>query len=373
MHRVPTPYPPEQLLNVGWHALLRGDRSIQESVLTGRALRGRLRQVLAGIGPDLQVWDTVRMAQHREACGAPGARSVVYLDDLFSIRYTRMLEAMRRLPDADLNALGEFGQHLPGPARALAARPGFQRGLLRIERRLVARSEDRTARRSPGSLLINSDEAAHLRSRAGVADVGVLPPLLRTAATGAGRPRSYDGRPEFVFLGLLTLPHNASAVLSFLQGPWPQVLAQQPGARLRIIGRGADADLVAAVERAGSSVTLEGFVPDLDEALRSACALVNPLLFGSGVKLKVLEALARGLPVVSTTIGVEGIVTGPGQGCVVEDDPARLPIALLQLLDPAENAAVSAQAQRHYDAAFAPAAVHARYDEVFGTLAAAAS
>lgn len=366
VHHVPGAPAVEQLVNLGWHAVLRRDRSIQECVLSGRVLRQRLRAVLRDLDVDLEVWDTVRMAQHQPACGSPRARGVVYLDDLFSVRYARMLEAMRERPDEELNVLGEFGQHLPGPLRSLAKHQGVQRAVLELERRLVARSEDRTARQAPLSLLINDVEAAHLRSRAGVTSVEVLPPLLRNVPEQRVG-RRYDGRPEFVFLGLLTLPHNASAVRSFLRHQWPEVLRLRPDAHLRVVGRGADRELVDQAHRSGPSVSVEGFVPDLDDLLAGACALLSPLLFGSGVKLKVLDALARGLPVVSTTTGVEGIVSRPDQGCIVEDDLDRWPELLLGLLDPEANRAVSRAGLRHYGGTFSPPAVHGRYDQVFDT------
>jgi glycosyltransferase involved in cell wall biosynthesis len=364
VHRVPTPRPTQQLAGIAWHAVARRDRSVQEAVLLGRDVREHLARVLREIGPALQVFDTVRMAQY--AGGLPvdaGTTRVVYLDDLFSVRYGRMLEAMAARPDTDLNVLGEFGSVVPAPLRALAGRRTVQRAVLRLERRLVARSEDRAARSFQRSLLVNSQETRLLRERAGVDSVRTVRPLLTTPA--AARPRRYDGRPEFVFLGLLTLPHNDVAVRSFLRTQMPALLDAVPGARLRVVGRGAGAELQRLAAGYGDAVSLEGWVPDLDEVLSAACAMVNPLLFGTGIKLKVLEALVRGLPVVSTRTGVEGVAEGPAHGCLVEDDVDRHPELLRSLIDRERNAELSAAALAHYRSEFSPAAVRAVYDEVF--------
>lgn len=362
-HRVTGPSSVEKVRSLAWHAVLRRDKTIQESLLYSPSTARRLAEVLASVDADLEMYDTVRLAQYAERTRrAGGGRQVAYLDDLFSVRYARMRDALVAHPDVEMNVLGEFGPHVPAPMRWAVGRPAVQRSVLRYEGRLMARSEDRAAAALP-SLLINAEETRLLAARSPSARVSTMPPLL--APPTIRHTRAYDGRPEFVFLGLLTLPHNAVAVRSFLQRQMPGVLRELPQARLRIVGRGADHDLRSAAARFGDRVTFEGFVPDLDALLTQACALVNPLLFGTGIKLKVLEALARGLPVLSTATGCEGIASGREQGCVIDDRLDTYPALMRELIDPALNDRLSRSAREHYDRTFAPAAVHARYDQIF--------
>jgi glycosyltransferase involved in cell wall biosynthesis len=107
-----------------------------------------------------------------------------------------------------------------------------------------------------------------------------------------------------------------------------------------------------------------GWVDDLDSVLGSAAALVSPLRIGSGTKIKVLEALARGLPVVATPHGVLGLGVGRAEGCLVESTPAGLAAALAEVADPGRNAALSAGAAGAWARRFSPAVAARAYDDV---------
>ncbi|MFY9337068.1 MAG: glycosyltransferase family 4 protein, partial [Mycobacterium sp.] len=177
--------------------------------------------------------------------------------------------------------------------------------------------------------------------------------------------RRYTGAPEFVFLGLLSLPHNDDGLRWFLTAVWPVLLQRLPAARLRVIGREVRPGVLALAESLGPSVSVDGYVADLSAALGGAAGLVNPLRFGSGIKLKVIDALGRHLPVVSTAVGAEGIASGPGTGVLVADEPAGFAELLYQLTDPVRNADLSEQAAGHFQRTYSRSAVFDRYDLAF--------
>ncbi|WP_236737439.1 glycosyltransferase family 4 protein [Mycolicibacterium llatzerense] len=340
-----------------------GRATLQESLLYSPEVRRALAVVLDRIGPDLEIYDTIRMAQYADRAHA--GRQLCYLDDLFSERYAAMLEAGDRYPDVKIRPLGNFAQHVPGPLLPLADSRLPQRTLLRTEAALARRSEDRTALRFRRNLLVNDGEAVRLTARVadrGTVDVMAVPPLVRPPTY---RPREYGGAPDFVFVGLLSLPHNEDGVRAFLADVWPMVLTRMPAARLRIIGRECSPELAESVGRCGGSVTLEGYVEDLTEVLRSASGLINYLRFGSGIKLKVIEALGRGLPVVSTSVGADGFGTGAENGVLVADEAAHFAEALCTLTDPGRNREISDGARGQFEAAFARDAVFACYDQAF--------
>ena len=105
---------------------------------------------------------------------------------------------------------------------------------------------------------------------------------------------------------------------------------------------------------------------NLDDVLLSAAGMVSPLRIGSGVKIKVLEALARGLPVVATRQGVLGLDVGAHDGCLIADTPAELAQCLAEATDPVRNQALSAAALRRWQVSFAPSVAARAYDEVLG-------
>lgn len=363
VHRVPRPRVWEQVLSLATRTVLTGRHAIQESMLYSPRVRRRLGTVLADIDADVEVFDTIRAGQYADLLPPrPGQRRFCYLDDLFSVRYARMLTSLRENPPGTVDALGEFRSLIPRPMARLASTHTAQRVLLAVEQRLVARREVATARSGATCLLVNRDEAAELSRRAGGVDVRTVPPLV-PAAEGA---RRYDGRPTFVVLGLLSLAHNHDAAMTFMRRVMPSVVESLPDARVHVVGREARPELVSAAAPFGDRVSFDGYVPDLDALLSGACALVSPLRFGSGVKIKVLEALARGVPVLTTDVGAEGIAAGPDAGVLVESDLARYPQVMRELTDPARNAALSAAARRHHASTYARDAAYARYDRVFG-------
>ena len=339
-----------------------GRSSLQEAFLGSAETAAEITRTIARIRPTLHVYDTVRMAQYAPAEVA--AHQICYLDDLFSERYERMLQAAERYPDVDSSPLGNFAEHVPERLRPLAAHRVSQTALLRAERVLVRRSEDRVANAFGRCLLVNDNEVDVLARRTGLpADrIHCVPPLFAARDAPA---RHYRGAPEFVFLGLLSLAHNDDGLRWFLRSVWPLVLDRLPGARLRVIGRDAGADVLSVAAELTDSVSVEGYVDDLGEALGRAAALVNPLRVGAGLKLKVIEALGRALPVVSTAIGAEGIASGPSSGVLVGQDPVELAELLVGLTDPLRNAEVSAHASTHFLTTYSREAVFAVYDTAF--------
>jgi len=363
VHRIGRPTAQEQLRSLAWRTVATGRHAIQESMLYSPRVRAELSATLAAVDADLEVYDTVRMSQYtRDIEPRPGQRRVVYLDDLFSVRYGRMRELLRRRADVDLDPLGEFRAHVPAPLARLVGNRAVQRLVLATEQRLVARREVEAAREFAAALLVSPVETRVLAERVPGANAQTLPPVVE----GSAARRVYDGRPDFVLLGLLSLPHNHDAAMTFLTRTMPEVVRRMPDARVHIVGRGATPQLLAAAARFPRHVVVEGFVPDLDRLLSSACALLAPLRVGSGIKIKVIEALSRGLPVLGTPCGTEGIAGGAHHGVIVEPDLDRHAEIMAALTNPVCNARLSSAARRHFAGTYAREAAFRRYDEVFG-------
>jgi glycosyltransferase involved in cell wall biosynthesis len=365
LHELPGPRTADQVASVVTHSAT-ARRSLQEAIVCSPRVGKAIARLLCELGAGLEIYDTVRIGQYAGPAGA--ARQICYLDDLFSERYWLMLQIMRHHPGVNLQPLGTFARQVPRVLRPLATNRVGQRALLAAERRLIRRSEDQAARRFNTCLLVNPGEAERLRARAGVAADRVLsvPPLVQRPRPGQRGCRVYLGAPEFVFLGLLSQPHNEDGLRSFLLDVWPDLLRRRPDARLRVVGRQARPELRELVSRHGGSVSMEGFVADLDGVLSSAAAMINPLRFGTGIKIKIIEALGRGLPVVSSPIGADGIATGPDTGMFVAGDEHQTIDALLRLTDPEFNHAASRAARAHFTRHYSREAVFASYDRAFG-------
>lgn len=154
-----------------------------------------------------------------------------------------------------------------------------------------------------------------------------------------GLPRSeVPGRVGF--LGTLQRSANAFGLRYFLREVWPGVLAEAPHAELAVAGVGAPADLLAELA-AAPRVRFEGEVESVEAFCASASVFVAPVLIGGGVIVKVLDALAAGVAVVTTPRGNEGIEAVPGRDLLVADGAAQMASAIVGLLrDPERRAAL---------------------------------
>ena len=146
------------------------------------------------------------------------------------------------------------------------------------------------------------------------------------------QPRATDPPPDgrtVVFFGLLSYVPNVDGVTHFLREIWPRIAKAHPEARCKIIGDGAPPSLRAL---AGHRVELTGFVPDLRPHLATAAAVLVPLRLGGGTRLKIVEAMAMGKAIVSTTLGAEGIEAVPGRDLLIENQPVAFADAVYRLL-----------------------------------------
>lgn len=362
LHHLDRPAPRSQVAALA-ASLTRRDYPLQEALLHSAGLRRQVRELRDRLAPTIEVYDTARMSQHAPA-RAGARRRILYVDDLFSVRYSRMLSMLER-ERVDMDPLGGFAENVPGPLRRLARRRSVYLPLLRFERARLERREPQVVRGFDASLLVNADEVALLRERSGSDAVETFTPLLPRVHEPVRRPVS--GPAELVLLGNLFLPHNEDAVATFLRAVLPALERDGPPVRVRIIGRNAGPGLRALAARFGDRVRLEGFVEDLDAALARATAVLGPLRFGSGVKIKMLEALARGVPLLATGVAAEGIPLRPGggDGALIEDDLARWPALVRALTDPRRNAALSAAARDFFVRTYSHEVVTRQYDAIF--------
>ncbi len=222
--------------------------------------------------------------------------------------------------------------------RAAASRPGPARLYLCAEAAKLARLERRYGTAAAVNLVCSSLDAARLDAAAPGARAAVVPNGTDPSRLGRVTPRPEPG--HLLFLGGLSWFPNANGLRWFLRAVWPAVIASRPDARLTVVGADPPADVRQAAA-ADSRVALTGQVPDVAPYFARAAAFVCPILDGGGTRLKVLDALAARTPVVSTTLGCEGLDLEAGRHYLAADDPGAFAAATLRLLgDPALAAAL---------------------------------
>ncbi len=200
-----------------------------------------------------------------------------------------------------------------------------------IQWRKLLQYEQEVCRRVDGVVAASQADAAALHALEPSLRPRIIPNGVDTSLFGyrsrAGRTDG-DG-PTLVFTGTMDYRPNVDAAVWFCRRILPQIQRQHPAVRLLLVGR----DPAPVVkDLAGPNVMVTGQVDDVRPYLYQSDIFVAPLRMGSGTRLKVLEAMACGLPVVSTAIGVEGIAARPGQEVLTADRPPEFAAAVLELL-----------------------------------------
>jgi polysaccharide biosynthesis protein PslH len=164
-------------------------------------------------------------------------------------------------------------------------------------------------------------------------------------------------------------PVNVEAALHFYHTVLPLVRAEVPEAVFVIAGYGPP-DALTSLQEQDHGVTVTGFIEDTDELYKSAAVFVAPILTGGGIIVKVLDALAAGAPVVTTSFGNEGIGAQPGRDLLVGDDPQAFAAAVLAILrDESLAERLSAHGREFVRLNYSLDSVLARIETAYGELA----
>ncbi len=212
------------------------------------------------------------------------------------------------------------------------------------------------------AIVCRAADAVVAVSRADAAALRSLVPGLRPVVVPNGvdlqryDPARVDALPlgskALLFTGKMDFRPNVDGVLWFCDRVWPRIRERVPDARFFIVGRDPHPRLDHLRDLAG--VTLTGYVEDILPYFAAASVYVVPLRVGGGTRLKVLEAMAMGLPIVSTRLGSEGLGVESGQQVVLADTPAEFAAAAVALL---QDESVAAKLGRN-----AQCFVRRRYD-----------
>ena len=191
-------------------------------------------------------------------------------------------------------------------------------------------------------------------ARIAVIENGVDAGAFSGITTGSG-----EERKRLIFVGSMSYHANIDAAVWFTRAIWPSIHRQFPELRLTLVGSNPAPAVMALQD---GSVEVTGTVPSVVPYYEDALAAIVPLRSGAGTRLKILEAMAAGVPVISTTLGAEGLAVSPGENILIADCPEKWIESLKSVSE------AGSEARRDAIAAAGRELVRSRYDwEVLGT------
>jgi glycosyltransferase involved in cell wall biosynthesis len=275
----------------------------------------------SGSATTARFWDRALAGRIRDA-------AVDERPDVVVVEYAQLLPWVRRL-GAPRVVHASHNVESSLIASMAATRSAVARTLLTAEAGAVRRLERWLARHADTVSVVSERDRAR---------------LPRTSATVVVCPNGVDpgevlpagDEPLAVFVAQLAWAPNVDAATWLASEVWPLVRGRRPDARLALVGRDPSPAVQALT---GDGIDVTGSVPSVRPWLARSAVGLAPLRAAGGSRLKILESLDAGRPVVATSLGAEGLEDLVGHGVVVADDPAGLATAIVDLLDDPARAA----------------------------------
>jgi sugar transferase (PEP-CTERM/EpsH1 system associated) len=312
--------PSNDRLNQAYEGIVSVPRS--ETYSVGKVLRGAIGRTPL----PLLNYTTPAMTGALERLLAENEFDLIQVESIHLMNYLPALRAARNHPpivcdwhNVESDLMRQYAGHESNVARRTYARRTA---------RLMSEAEERALKIFDAHIAVSEVDAKRLRSINSEAKIFVIENGV-DAAFYAGEHS--DTRSRILFVGSMDYHANIEGAASFARDVWPVIHQRQPGLRFTIVGRNPPAAITDLCSAPGIEVT--GSVADVRPYYREALAAVVPLNVGGGSRLKILEAMAAGVPVVSTTLGAEGLDVSDGENILLVESVTKIAGAIFKLID----------------------------------------
>lgn len=322
---------PEDETRLAREELLRSCRSVEivdiSATTEGPWLLPRaLQSVLRRFPLAVAMFESPTMQSLVRSAASDTAFDIVHFDTISVAPYLRDIGESRTI-------MTHHGAESFMIARRIALeRSLFRKWFFRLESRTLRRYEQEECGRFGLNIVMTTLDREILEAIAPDASFAVVE---NGVDINFFSPGPIAATPSIIFAGRLDQYSNRDGILHFMDVVWPRVKATHPLATIRIIGSNPPPRL-REIAAADPSVSVPGFVDDVRPYFRQAAVAICPVRDGGGMRIKILDALAQGMPVVSTSIGCEGIEVVNGQDLLLADSPEEFARQIGRLFDDAE-------------------------------------
>lgn len=299
------------------------------------------------LAAEVVIFDMIRTAPYMDAITPRTVRKILDLDDLLSLRYSRQLAA----GVGDVSVAGRYAGGMSTLADRLLCRGVVGKWVLRFEQKRLQRAEVYYAKKADGVILVSPEETAAFNRVLGEEKTVAVPMGVDVEAFSAAL-RMHKAHRTFGFVGNLHVAANVASLDRIVQHILPRL---EGNFTFEVVGPCPPE--VRERYRDVPGVRLLGEVESLVPVVGRWQCMLSPIAFGSGIKTKILEAMAMGLPVVTNAVGAEGILPSPAL-LVAEEDAAIASEVSYLLFDKARCGVLGDEAHAHV-------AAHFSWQEIF--------
>jgi len=289
--------------------------------------RARLQRALVPLPRSVDYFHTADSLQQARSHLATGGYDLVIADEICMTPYAELAPHLPRL------VLRQKVDYLHYEEMARARPWGLEKALDSLEAVKLRRYEQEKMPLFQAFVACTEYDATVIGRDAPNAAPLVIPNGADLSTfVPTGRPKAKD--PTLLYVGAMHYYPNADAVSFFFEAMYERIRQAVPDVKVQIVGHAPSPDIQRLAHVSGVEVT--GSVTDVRPYYEQATVFIVPLRLGGGTRLKIIEAMAMGLPAVSTTVGAEGLSMHPGEDILIADDPASFAESVLRLLADAE-------------------------------------
>lgn len=317
---LPKPSATTKIKNIFVDSILLKKKPMQVSLYWNPSAKMMIDEIVKEEQPDIIIGDMVRSTEYIKDYSI---YRIADLDDRISLRYQRQLD----YDISGINPYGAFLNTVPKIIQKIMLWKPLKVYVVKNEIILLRKYELEIAGQCDRTVLVAQQEADALNQELGENKAYAIP-IGVDVDYFSYRKNNFE--EEYIgFLGAMRVAHNENAVRHFILDILPDIVKERPRAKFLVIGGGASDDLKKFESQ---HVHFTGRVEDVRDYLEKCKVFVCPMTFGSGIKTKNLEAMAIGLPIVTTSIGAENIDAENEKEWIVEDNPREFSRAVIKLL-----------------------------------------
>ena len=295
-----TPNKLEKIKNLIIKSLILKKWPFQVSLYYSKKSKDKLEKVISEYKPDIVIADMARTAEYLKTLDSSKYNKILDMDDILSKRYERQLQNGR----LGINSIGAYAKKLPSFLRRFLKSEKIMKVILCNEVNLLKKYERYIHNYFKSIIFVSPIEAEEFNkiikeNKSIDITIGVDYEYFSESVIKNKRDNL------IVFLGNMFVAHNKDAIMFFIESIFPRVLKELPDSRLRIVGKCPE-ELKNSLSK-NNNIEVTGEVEDIRYQIQEATIAVAPLTYGSGIKTKVLETMAMGVPTITNDIGIEGI------------------------------------------------------------------
>ena len=321
----------EKMKNIA-AAFLNPNMPFQCCLFSSAENRRALNSIMEKVKPEVVIFDMVRLAPYIEAIPEVDCAKIINFDDLLSKRY------FRQIGQTGGNILGKYGAATSNMVNRIVNGP-VKSIVLKMEAKRVARAEDAYGKLADACLFVSPVEADEMNKR-----LGENKSFWATMGTQVfdvvdlDQARTFD----FGFVGNMHTSANQDSLKYIVE----EIMPAFPERSLRVIG--VCPDEIRSNYTKHRNISFTGRVDSIYEHLRECSMLLAPFAYGTGIKTKVLEAMGMGVPVVTNSIGLEGLSAERGSDVLWADSAEGIVAEVRRLLNNPSFAIQVGESGRRY-------------------------